>query len=220
MDYLRTDEEQGEAVKRWLRTNGVGLGLALVVGVGLVLGYQNWQDQKTQQQAAAAALYHELIELANIDYGNDKTDEEFNRLLSIASLLRQNHEQSNYAALGAGIVAAQAVERLDFDLAVGQLTYALSTVTAPELKALISLRLARLELELKDFDAAFARVQGIVQPEFEASKLELEGDILVSRDAHDRARVKYLKAQKILTSKALNTALIDLKLSALPEIDE
>ena len=35
MDYLKTDEEQGEALKRWLAQNG--LGLVVAIGVGLVL---------------------------------------------------------------------------------------------------------------------------------------------------------------------------------------
>ena len=34
MDYLKTDEEQGEALKRWLAQNGLGLVVAIGVGVG------------------------------------------------------------------------------------------------------------------------------------------------------------------------------------------
>ena len=33
MDYLKTDEEQGEALKRWLVQNGLGLLIAIAVGV-------------------------------------------------------------------------------------------------------------------------------------------------------------------------------------------
>ena len=33
MDYLKTDEEQGEALKRWLVQNGLGLLIAVAVGI-------------------------------------------------------------------------------------------------------------------------------------------------------------------------------------------
>ena len=142
MDYFRTDEEQGEVLKKWLRTNGPGLGFALVVGIGSVLGYQKWQSHQVVQQFEAAASYQELIELSDVYYGDNTTDADYERLLAFASALRQGHERTNYSALGAAIVAAQAVERSDFDLAVGQLTYAANTVSKPELKALISLYLS------------------------------------------------------------------------------
>ena len=33
MDYLKTDEEQGEALKRWLAQNGLGLLIAIAVAL-------------------------------------------------------------------------------------------------------------------------------------------------------------------------------------------
>ena len=59
-----------------------------------------------------------------MNFADPETASDYERLLTVADGLRQSHAGSNYAALGAGIVAAQAVERGDFDLAVSQLTYA------------------------------------------------------------------------------------------------
>ena len=50
MDYLKTDEEQGEALKRWLVQNGLGLLIAIAVGVGSVLGYQQWQQHQVNRR--------------------------------------------------------------------------------------------------------------------------------------------------------------------------
>ena len=217
MDYLRTDEEQGEALKKWLRDNGFGLLIALAVGISSVLGYQKWEDHRVMKQFEAASLYQELVELSAIYYGDDETDTEYQRLLSIASAVRGGHDQTNYSMLSAGIVAAQAVERSDFDLAVSQLTYALNKAATEELKALISLRLARLELELDQLDAALMRVRNSLEPGFAATRAELEGDILVAKGLEGEARVNYLEARRILISQGRNTALVDLKLSGLPD---
>ena len=69
------------------------------------------------QKTDAAGRYQKLIELAAIDFANEDTDADYKHLLTVADGLRQAHPDSNYAAIGAGIVAAQAVERGDFDLA-------------------------------------------------------------------------------------------------------
>jgi len=217
MDYLKTDEEQGEALKRWLAQNGLGLIVAIGVGVGSVLGYQQWHQHQINQQSDAAGRYQGLIELSAINFANPETASDYERLLTVADGLRQSHAGSNYAALGAGIVAAQAVERGDFDLAVSQLTYAETELELPELKAITSLRLARLELELGEGDSALSRVQSMSTEFFQGSRSELEGDILVAIDQPHKAREAYLKAQASLTEAGLNTAVVDLKLSALPE---
>ena len=217
MDYLKTDEEQGEALKRWLAQNGLGLIVAIGVGVGSVLGYQQWHQHQINQQSDAAGRYQRLIELSAINFANPETASDYERLLTFADGLRQLHAGSNYAALGAGIVAAQAVERGDFDLAVSQLTYAETELELPELKAITSLRLARLELELGEGDSALSRVQSMSTAFFQGSRSELEGDILVALDQPLKAREAYLKAQASLTEAGLNTAVVDLKLSALPE---
>tara|TARA_B100001093_G_scaffold314490_1_gene300060 strand:+ start:2560 stop:3216 length:657 start_codon:yes stop_codon:yes gene_type:complete len=217
MDYLKTDEEHGEALKRWLGQNGLGLLVAIAVGVGSVLGYQQWQQHQVNQKTDAAGRYQELIELAAIDFSIEETGADFKRLLTVADGLRQAHPDSNYAAVGASIVAAQAVERGDFDLAVNQLTFAASQLQLPELQVMISLRLAKLELELGQGNAALRRVRGLSAGFFSGSRNELEGDILVAMDRLIEAREAYSRARTSLTEAGLNTAVIDLKLSSLPE---
>ena len=217
MDYLKTDEEQGEALKRWLIQNGLGLVMAIAVGAGSVIGYQQWEQYQIDQQSDAAGAYQELIELSAANFADNETESDYERLLSVVGSLRETHGSSNYAALGAGIVAAQAVERGDFDLAVSQLTFAESVLEFPELKAMVSLRLARLELELGQADAALKRVRLITDEFFKGSAAELEGDILITLQKKSVARKAYQRAHSSLTDAGLSTAVIDLKISALPE---
>ena len=204
-------------VKRWLVQNGLGLLIASAVGVGSVLGYQHWQEHQVNQKTDAAGRYQKLVELAATDFSNEDTDVDFKRLITVADGLRQAHPDSNYAAIGAGIVAAQAVERGDFDLAVSQLILAEAQLELPELRAMVSLRLAQLELELGQADAALRRVRGMSDRYFSGSRSELEGDILVAMDRLIEARDAYSRAHTSLTEAGLNTAVIDLKLSSLPE---
>lgn len=217
MDYLKTDEEQGEALKRWFIQNGLSLFMAIAVGAGSVIGYQQWQQYEIDEQSDAAGRYQELIELSVVNFADNETGADYERLLSVLGGLRETHGSSNYAALGAGIVAAQAVERGDFDLAVSQLTFAESALEFPELKAMASLRLARLELELGQADAALKRVGLITDEFFTGSVAELEGDILITLQKQSAALDAYQRAHSLLTDAGLSTAVVDLKISALPE---
>ena len=66
-------------------------------------------------------------------------------------------------------------------------------------------------------DAALRRVRGLSAGFFSGSRNELEGDILVAMDRLIEAREAYSRARTSLTEAGLNTAVIDLKLSSLPE---
>ena len=68
MDYLRSDEEQAEALKVRIKKNGPGLLVAGIVGIGSVLGYQKWQDVSAQHLAAEVSRYQQLIELSANDH--------------------------------------------------------------------------------------------------------------------------------------------------------
>lgn len=217
MDYVRTDEETGDLVKQWLKKNGPGLLGAFVIGVGSVLGYQWWQQNQIDQITDASAQYQELIELSALDFGDAETDGDYSRVVRVGENLKAAHNGSYYAALGAAIVAAQAVERGDYDTAASQLTYAEQSVETPELKTLMGLRLARLELELGETQGALTRVRGLTDSSMAASVKELEGDILIALDDVDNARAAYLEASELMQARGLNTAVLDLKLTALPE---
>ncbi len=217
MDYLRSDEEQAEAVKQWLKKNGTSLIVAIVAGIGGVLGFQQWQAVSLDKAADAAGRYQQIVDASATDYSLPETEAAFQSLLSTAEGLRQAHGDSTYTALAAAVVAAQAVERGEYDLAVSQLTFAELAVDEPELKALMAMRLGRLELHLGEAEAALARVQSIRSEGLDASVAELLGDIYVALSEPSEARVAYQSARQTLAQSGLNTALVDLKLSALPE---
>ena len=64
IDDLLDEHEQGERVRSWLRDNGAGIIGGIVLGLGLIWGWQWWQQQRTGRtmqagndfQAAVSAL--------------------------------------------------------------------------------------------------------------------------------------------------------------------
>ena len=216
MDYLRSEDEQEERLKAWLKSNGSGLIGALAIGIAGVLGWQQWQSYQANQAADAASRYQQLLELSAAEFSDPAQAENYATLVSVASGLMDAHPKTTYAAMAGMVVAAQAVEKGELDVAVAELTRARDTLDAPELIALADLRLARLEAELGQVEAALARVRGVTYAGLSGVKKEIEGDLLLQLGQVAEARAAYLAAQEALTTAGITQPAIALKLSGLP----
>lgn len=216
MDYLRSEDEQEERLKAWLKTNGTGLIGALAIGIAGVLGWQQWQSYEVNQAADAASRYQQLLELSAADFSDPAQAEIYQTLIEVASGLTAEHPKSTYAAMSGMVVAGQAVEKGDLDVAVAELTRARNTLDAPELIALADIRLARLEAELGQVEAALTRIRSVTYSGLVGVQKEVEGDLLVQLGQPDAAREAYVQAQQALTASGLTQPAIALKLSGLP----
>ena len=61
MDEYLTDQQQAEKLQRWWKENGVFVIAGLVIGVGGLFGWRQWQDYKLEQAENASAVYEQLI---------------------------------------------------------------------------------------------------------------------------------------------------------------
>ena len=52
-----SDEEQAEALKRWRSENGKTNIGGIVLGLGLVIGWQGWNEHQRRQSEMATAEY-------------------------------------------------------------------------------------------------------------------------------------------------------------------
>lgn len=220
MDYLRSEDEQEERLKAWLKTNGTGLVGALAIGIAGVLGWQQWQSYQANQAADAASRYQQLLELSAAEFSDPAQADNYGTLVGVASALMEAHPDTNYAAMAGMVVAAQAVEKGDLDVAVAELTRARDLLEAPELVALADLRLARIEAELGQVEAALTRARGVTYAGLTGVKKEIEGDLLLRLGQTEAARVAYLEAQDALTAAGVTQPAIALKLSGLPGVSQ
>jgi len=58
---FQTDDEQAEAVKGWLRENALFLVGGLVLGIGGLFGWNQWQGIQQGQAEQASAIYDRLL---------------------------------------------------------------------------------------------------------------------------------------------------------------
>ncbi|MCK5720486.1 MAG: tetratricopeptide repeat protein [Thiomargarita sp.] len=188
MATYETEEEQVEAMKKWLKENGIQIVLGIILGIGIIVGWRWWQTYTIQESEYASSLYEKVlfsIETNNID--NAK---------SITKKLLSDHSSSPYAILSVLNLARQDVETGNIESSHARLQWIIEQNS--DLKMLThiaSLRKAQLFLSQEKLaDAKQIVDKGMKNSKFEKMYLELQADIAVAQDDASLARVAYTKA--------------------------
>ncbi len=203
MEVYRTDEEQVEALKRWWEQNGRTAIIGVVVLLAAVFGWKSWQ-QHERNQAEFASITYELMQSEP-----EKADERGRALLG-------SHPESGYATLAALSMARAALEAGRREEAAGHLRWAMEKGANPGLRLLARQRLARVQMDMGQGEAALATLDGGSDGAgFEAAYAETRGDILLSLGRRDEAREAYRKALDGYTEVPAKIALVEMKLDDL-----
>ncbi|ATC95878.1 YfgM family protein [Pseudoalteromonas tunicata] len=204
MEIYSTEEQQAEAIKRFFRENGTALVIGVVLGLGGLYGWKAYNQNQVESAEAASDAYEKLVKAD----AQNKTN-----ALAGADEFIKNNKDSSYAVLAAFVAAKEAVEKADFNLAKEKLTWITQNNKNPELNAIANSRIARIELELKNYDAAL-KVLSVTMPEaFKASVAELKGDVYRAQGDLGQARSAYQAAAD--AGGLTNNATLQMKLDDL-----
>lgn len=195
--------EQSERVRSWLKDNATAIIGGVVIGLGLIFGYQQWQQYKLRQMHMAAELYERIR-------AEDATAE---AVSAAAAELRDKYPRSGFAVLASLAEASRQAAAGDLEAARGHLAWAVSHADEPAMRVLASLRLARLDLAAGRAEEALKTLDGIRTGGYVAERAELRGDILAALGRRDEARAAYLEAQ---VAGPVNPAALEMKLGEFP----
>ncbi|MDX9873662.1 MAG: tetratricopeptide repeat protein [Spongiibacteraceae bacterium] len=213
MDVYRTEEEQLEAVKRWLRTNGVGLVVAIGLALALTFGWRYWNERQEMLRDQGGARYEALLQA--VEQARQSGDSDARTTAQTLAMQMKNDFKGNaYGTVGALFAAALAVDAGDLDAAAGELRWILEQRSDPVLAALARYRLARVVLAQGEPGEAL-EILGTGDPQGYAAVYEqLRGDILLAQGNRDGARAAYEKARTLYqeTEALPGDPLLELKL--------
>ena len=177
------EEQELESLKKWWSENGKSLVAGLAIGLAAVAGWTSWQTWQRTQAELASMRYEQLV--------NDSTAGKHDQALSQAEALVDEFPDSAYASLASLIAARAAVESNDSDRAKRHLEWVVEHAPFPELVPIARIRLARLMIDAREYDAALAELAGVDSAPFDTRIRELQGDIHHARGDHDSARASY-----------------------------
>jgi predicted negative regulator of RcsB-dependent stress response len=211
-DYLLTEKEQLEALKRWLRENG----LAIVAGIAVAAlglgGYRWWQAYRDGADLAAGAMF---VQMENAFAQGDRT-----RAFILLGDLERQYPSSPYADQAKLASAKAFVDDNELGRAADELRDVMQHTRDPMLKPIARLRLARVQiaqhqpteaLATLNGEAASAQATGAQAAQY----AEVRGDAYYAMGRKTEALAQYRLARAADTSGDSDSGLLDLKISDL-----
>lgn len=206
VDEFSSEQEQVEAIKKWLRSNGPGIIAGIVIGLAAIAGWRFWGDYQRSQAEQSSLLYDTLIAAIDAD--------DLARAKGQAAVLKSDYEDSAYAALAALMLAKNAVSEEDYAGAIEELAWVIEHSPETDLATIARLRLSRVLFASERYAEAQRLLEQIENSQFAAELKELEGDIYLAMNDYAKARNAYQAAQ----AAAGGSSLLQLKLNNLPPL--
>lgn len=200
------EDEQLEALTRWLKKNGPGVLTGIGLGLAVVVGWNTWQGYQASQQEQASALFEAVNQAVN--------SRDVGELQLRSEALLDDYSDTTYADLARLMLARAYLEQDDEDAAVTYLQQVIDGDDA-ELQDIARLRLARILISQERLDQAQIQIDAVNSINFSAEQDELRGDLFVARNEPERARDAYQAALAAL-GESPNRTLLEMKLDGLP----
>lgn len=202
MDVYKTDEEQAEALKRWLRENGISLVTGIMLGLAVLFGIKSWTEYGVRKSEAASNLY---LQFAGASAQNmEEAVKHYDALI-------KDFTGSEYAVLASLQMAKLQLDKGDATAARAHLQWALDHARTPGLQHSARLRLARILLAGGDTDAADKLIAGIQEASHTVLYEELRGDIARARGNPEEAHAAYERALAAMPADLPGRTLIEAK---------
>ncbi|HHG3602016.1 TPA: YfgM family protein [Vibrio parahaemolyticus] len=187
MELYDTEEQQVEAIKDWWKENGKAVIIGAVVGLGGLFGWRYYQDTVIQASETASQSYTTAM--------NTLQEKGVDAQSDVQAFIESN-EVKEYSVLAALQLAKAQVEAKDFAAALEQFKWAQSNTKDAALSPLISYRIARIETEMGNFDAANTELGKVTDTAWAGRIAELRGDIALRQGDKDAAYAAYTEAQQ------------------------
>ena len=201
------EEEQFDQLKRFWGRFGSLITWVLVVVLAGFAAWNGWNYWQRQQAVEAAVLYQALDEAAA---ANDAE-----RVRQVWADIQQQVPRTAQAQQ-AGLLAARALQQLEApDDARQALHFVRDRAADPGVVAAARLRLAALELQAGQYEAALQALAADMPPEFAALAADRRGDVLLAQGQTDAARQAYLQAWTAMDEAVDYRRVIEAKLNAL-----
>ncbi|WP_312318962.1 YfgM family protein [Atlantibacter hermannii] len=193
MEIYENENDQVDAVKRFFAENGKALAIGVVLGIGALVGWRYWTSHQAESAREASLAYQTAVTAISADKPQTLT--------AVEKFAAEN--QNTYGALASLEAAQQYVDKNELAKAEANLQQGLKNTSDENLQALINLRLARIQVQQKQTDAALKTLDAIKGEGWVAIVADLRGEALLSKGDKQGARDAWSKGVESNSSPAL-----------------
>lgn len=200
IEVIKTEEEQAEQTKKWIKENVPNIIIGVSLGLAGIWGFNYYKDWKYQQAIQARGEYLSVTS----NPSNIKALE----------ALKTHHPGSNYVEHADLVMAKQAVSKGDYQAALDYLLPLMNSENifiAQDAK----FKSSSVYLEMGDTDKALSTLGDDNNTAFAALYNQLKGDIYFSKNDFDSTKKYYQLAFSQLSDDSKLKNLIQIKLDEL-----
>ena len=201
------EQEQLDDLKAFWKQHGNLITWLITACLLAFAGWNAWGWYQRDQATKASAMFDELDKAA-VAGDADKAGRVF-------ADLKDRYAGTVFAQQGGLLAARVQFDKGQADAAKASLVWVGDNAVEDEYRSVARLRLAGLQLDAKQYDAANKTLDGAVSKPFAALVADRRGDVLLAQGKTAEARSAYLTAYKLMGEKIDYRRLVEAKLTAL-----
>jgi predicted negative regulator of RcsB-dependent stress response len=205
--YDLDEQERLDELKAWWKRWGSLLMFGLAVVIAVAAGWRYWQNHTLTQSLEAATVYEQLTKALSANDAKAARE--------AGEMLINQYKGTAYAPRAALLLAKLNVGAKELKSAQTHLEWAVANSKEPAIKDLARLRLAGVQLDQKQHDAALKTLSATHSDAFAFRFHDLKGDVLLAQGKPAEARAAYLAAFGKMAEGNPYRAIVELKLDAL-----
>lgn len=207
MEIYQTEEQQVDAIKSYWKDNGNSIIAGIVIGLAGYVGFNYYQDEQLAQEIAVSDAYQTVLEASAKDT---------KAFTAAGDAFIAENGKTVYSALTALALAKETATHKDWEQTAKYLAMAIETAPSEGIKAIATVRLARVQIQLTQIEQALTTLNTKLPESFTASVEEIKGDAYLQQGKTELARNAYqaaIDADGLATSSALQMKLDNLAVS-------
>lgn len=210
MDDLQSEKEQIEEMRRWWSENGRYVIGGVIIGAGLLFGWNSYQSGELEAQTEASVLFESLAG----HFGDGDLDE----AKLVSDQLALDYADSPYTAQSKLAMARFYMDKNRDQDATDTLKQLLAMSGNDEIKNVGRLRLAKILLYQDKAQEVIDLLEGEGGAAFAALYSDVKGDAYAEMGDYVAAEKAYQAVLEDATQGSVDRAIVQMKLLDLPEM--
>lgn len=186
-----TDEQQSEALYKWLRKHFKLIIAALIILFGSYLGWEHWQQHRMTQAHKASIVFSHLITAIQNNASRTKTQ-------PLIQSLETQYSNTPYAGLAQLLKVKYSMKDGHTTQAIQTLQHIITHSAQPALKDIARMRLARIALSQHDLKATQKTLEQLEISKHSPLAWILHGNLLSAQNQPKKAVAAYKNALQSL----------------------
>lgn len=201
------EQEQLDQLKAFWKQYGNLITWVITLALAGYAGWNGWNWWQRDQSVKASAMFDELDRAAQ--------GGEADKAGHVFADMKARFPRTVFTQQGALLAAKVQYEKGQTDAARATLSWVSENAGEDEYRDVAALRLAGLQLEAKQFDAALKTLDAIKGKDFADLAADRRGDILLAQGKREEAKQQFQKAYDSMDKKLEYRRLIEAKLATL-----